>query len=205
MRGPRAKVREPSCTFPADSSHQQGTSNGKRGIDVFFQSMTSGSVSQRRLPLAVAAHLVTVLLIAGTGFWAGAYAASAETSWARFASEGSGADRRCAAHMARVYTPPAEPAGYGYVRYRSNSECSSAATANAGHLGVYLYVSRGDGTICGSTGWTYNITFTSTHTAGAVANCNWTKIRAGAQGRVWQQSTASYVTAQTWAITPYLN
>lgn len=162
-----------------------------------------GSKAPRRL--AVIGPILGALLVGVTGFWVGANAAVAESPWYRFASEGSGAGRRCAAHMARVVTPPYEPAGYGYTRYRQNSECSSPATAPAGYLGVSMWVARQDGTICGSRDWTYNASSTNEHGAGAVANCSYNSIRSTALGRMYEKSTGFYATASSYATSPYLN
>ena len=161
--------------------------------------------TRRGLVRAATVHVLALLFIGATGFWVGANAAIAESPWARFASDGSGAGRRCAAQMAQVLTPPYEPAGYGYVRYRQNSDCSAAATAPAGYLGVYMFVSRADGTICGSRNWTYNSSSTAQHSAGAVANCSYSSIRATALGRMYEQSTSQYATAGSYVSSPYLN
>lgn len=97
-----------------------------------------------------------------------------------------------------------EPAGYGKVRNRKGTPCENSSVA-AGYLGVRVYVSRGDGTICGNKPFTYNPTRTAEFEAGILAGCpDAASRRAVAWGRIWQFNQQQYIEADTYAITPYL-
>lgn len=150
---------------------------------------------------------LTVLMavaIASAGFFTAKSAAAVLSSgFSQFGSWTALGTPRCVSHKSTYFdsSPPNyEDSGYGYTRSRSGSPCDNEDSRPPGHMGVDVFVIKGDGNICGATGgWVYNVDPTWLLQRGVLAGCpNAQQHRAVSRSRVWRTTT------DTWVISDYI-
>ncbi|MCU0277780.1 MAG: hypothetical protein MUE31_02690 [Candidatus Nanopelagicales bacterium] len=153
-------------------------------------------------------RILAIALAIVSGLATGALAGSAESPWDRFASYGNGSGQRCGQHGAAVYTPPSVINAYGRVRYKAGDPCDPE-NAPAAYLAVREYLANGNGQVCAERTWVYNSqTAAAMHvpTNEGYGNCpNWNSLRGVALGRMWNNNSNQYMTADDWILSPYQN